>query len=123
METSLEVRLVDGFNNCSGRVEIFHQGQWGTVCDDLWDVNDAHVVCRELGCGRATSAHSRAAFGQGTGQIWLDNVQCTGNEASVADCEHNGLGSHNCGHYEDAGVICDGKDTVIFNHLTSEMFQ
>ena len=48
----------------------------------------------------------RAAFGEGTGQIWLDNVLCTGSELRLIDCSANPLGSHNCRHSEDAGVRC-----------------
>uniref|UniRef100_A0A3Q1GU74 SRCR domain-containing protein n=1 Tax=Acanthochromis polyacanthus TaxID=80966 RepID=A0A3Q1GU74_9TELE len=105
------VRLVNSTSRCSGRVEIFHNGQWGTVCDDIWELTHAEVVCRQLGCGGATSAPKRAHFGEGSGPIWLDDVQCSGNESSITDCAHQGFGSHNCHHFKDASVVCQGKDT------------
>uniref|UniRef100_A0A672HDA3 SRCR domain-containing protein n=1 Tax=Salarias fasciatus TaxID=181472 RepID=A0A672HDA3_SALFA len=109
-EGANQLRLADGGNSsCSGRVEIFHSGQWGTVCDDNWDLDNANVVCRQLGCRAAQSALSGAAFGAGRGPIWLDNVSCFGNESSISDCRHSGFGVHNCGHHEDASVICEGK--------------
>uniref|UniRef100_A0A668VSX1 SRCR domain-containing protein n=1 Tax=Oreochromis aureus TaxID=47969 RepID=A0A668VSX1_OREAU len=103
------VHLVNGNSSCSGRVEIFHSGQWGTVCDDAWGLVDAQVVCRQLGCGRVFSAPKNARFGQGNGPIWLDNVACIGNESKLSECPHRGFGLHNCGHSEDAGVVCEGK--------------
>lgn len=78
------------------------------MCDDVWDLTDAAVVCRQLGCGRADSAPERAYFGQGSGPIWQDDVGCSGRECSITQCPHTG-GTYNCNHGNDAGVICSGK--------------
>ena len=51
----------------------------------------------------------------GTGLIVLDNLLCTGNESRLIDCPHNGLGSHNCGHQEDAGVRCSSGIILIIS--------
>ncbi|XP_005752850.1 uncharacterized protein LOC102195091 [Pundamilia nyererei] len=104
-----QIRLAgSGSTRCSGRVEVYHSGSWGTVCDDDWDLNDAKVVCRRLGCGTPVEATASAHFGAGSGEIWLDNVACSGSESSLTACEHRGFGTHNCGHGEDAGVVCSG---------------
>ncbi|XP_071483536.1 scavenger receptor cysteine-rich domain-containing protein DMBT1-like [Diadema antillarum] len=103
---SPEVRLVDGIVPNEGRVEVYNDGAWGTVCDDLWDITDAGVVCRSLGFAGAVEAVSNAAFGEGTGDILLDDVSCSGTETGIFDCGNPGIGVNNCGHHEDAGVVC-----------------
>ncbi|NWH61038.1 MARCO protein, partial [Geococcyx californianus] len=95
------IRIVGGGRK--GRVEVFYQGIWGTICDDHWGIEDASVVCRMLGFNRAVSSFTATA---GTGRIWLDDVNCSGNEQSIFDCPKLDWGVNNCSHNEDAGVEC-----------------
>ncbi|KAK6169774.1 hypothetical protein SNE40_020763 [Patella caerulea] len=96
-------RLVGSTVPYEGRVEIFHDNEWGTLCDDGWGPEEMSVVCSSLGYNPTTT---KAFFGNGTGQIWLDDIVCSGNEPSIADCQHSKWGQHNCGHHEDAAVVC-----------------
>ncbi|KAM9282871.1 LOW QUALITY PROTEIN: scavenger receptor cysteine-rich domain-containing protein SCART1-like [Cariama cristata] len=102
---SPRVRLVSGAGCCAGRVEIFYQGS-GTVCDDGWDLSDAAVICHQLGHGGVVEAVGSTWFGEGSGQIWLDGVNCSGAETALWDCPARPWGQHECEHKEDAGVIC-----------------
>uniref|UniRef100_A0A673T7U9 Soluble scavenger receptor cysteine-rich domain-containing protein SSC5D n=1 Tax=Suricata suricatta TaxID=37032 RepID=A0A673T7U9_SURSU len=108
-----EALLVNGTGRCSGRVEVLVQGTWGTVCDDLWDLAEATVVCRQLECGQAVAAPTGAHFGAGSGKIVLDDVQCAGSESHLGQCTHRGEAGHNCGHLEDASVVCTGKGLLV----------
>ena len=109
------VRLVNGRSFNEGRVELNYNGVWGTVCDDGWSSSDAYVVCRQLGFGPGSSYFRRAYFGQGSGPIWLDNVQCTGSELTLASCSHLGFNvTRSCSHSEDVGVRCYGTQGIAF---------
>ncbi|XP_057583896.1 T-cell differentiation antigen CD6 [Hippopotamus amphibius kiboko] len=100
-----DLKLVGGGSPCEGRVEMLEHGQWGSVCDDTWDLDDAHVVCRQLSCGWAVQALPGLHFVPGQGRIHRDQVNCSGSETYLWDCM--GLpGNGYCGHKEDAGVVC-----------------
>ena len=115
------VRLVGGGNATSGRVEILHDGVWGTVCDDGWSTTDGQVVCHQLGYPSIISAPCCAHNGRGSGQIWLDDVRCDGDEEDLADCDHRGWGDHNCGHSEDASVNCLGEYFITNEHTMKDI--
>ncbi|XP_078382502.1 uncharacterized protein LOC144665191 isoform X2 [Oculina patagonica] len=95
-----------GNSPSAGRVEIFYAGQWGSICDDAWDINDANVVCRQLGFEKASQAYGGATHGQGSGPIWMDDLACSGSESHIYDCRHRGWGKHDCTHSRDASVKC-----------------
>ncbi|XP_018554808.1 deleted in malignant brain tumors 1 protein isoform X2 [Lates calcarifer] len=100
------VRLAGGPDRCAGRVELWKDGKWGTVCDDQWDLKDANVVCAQLGCGYALNVTGQGgSFPPGRGPIHLDELNCTGTEQNLWTCPA-AQEEPDCGHKEDAGVIC-----------------
>ena len=94
---------MDGPNNYTGRIEVLINGQWGTVCDNGWDFNDAHVICRQLGYLGARTTYYNAHYGQGGGPML--QLNCQGSEESFYECPQI-VSPSGCGHYEDAGVEC-----------------
>ncbi|XP_076430478.1 CD5 antigen-like isoform X3 [Peromyscus maniculatus bairdii] len=107
-EDPFELKLVGGDNPCSGRLEVLHQGTWGSVCDDGWGEKEDQVVCKQLGCGKplVPSSKARKSYGPGAGRVWLDDVVCSGEEQSLESCRHRFWGYHDCTHKEDVAVIC-----------------
>lgn len=106
-------------SNDEGRVEIYHDGEWGTICDDFWDVADATVVCRWLGYVRASKAKSVAFYGPGHNSqpIWLSNVNCTGEEDELSACDSSDWGDNRCSHQEDASVVCTNLSGIFYLFL------
>lgn len=102
------VRLAGGPDRCAGRVELWRDGKWGTVCDDQWDLRDADVVCAQLDCGYALNVTGQGGvFPPGRGPVHLDELNCTGKEDNLWSCP-TAQDQSDCGHKEDAGVICSG---------------
>ena len=114
--TDVTVRLRSGTAENNGRVEVFYNGTWGTICDNDWDIQDAHVACKMAGFEGAWSSQCCGFYGYGWGkEIWMDNLHCSGNETSLAECAHGGWGNHGdvCSHYNDVGVYCIPRPIVI----------
>uniref|UniRef100_A0A8C4REW0 SRCR domain-containing protein n=1 Tax=Erpetoichthys calabaricus TaxID=27687 RepID=A0A8C4REW0_ERPCA len=104
---SQDLKLVNGRGPCEGRVEVLRNGQWGTVCDHNfnWDMKDAAVVCRQLGCGEALSAPRYAHFGGGTGRVLMSSVNCKGQESALKDCQSDTYYSCGNNHYFDVSQL------------------
>ena len=111
LETRFGLRLVDGPSENEGRLEVQISGVWGTVCDDLWNYDDADVACRQLGFSGASIPDISPSI-PGTGlPILLDDVNCDGSEAFIWDCPNKGIGEHNCVHNEDVHLLCIPNST------------
>ena len=131
------IRLRGGTASMNGRVEVCLNGDWGTVCDDGWTTVDSNIACRQLGFSNSgethwllnfillwteelflpqhwltdSTAYTNAHFGQGsTIIIAINDVACTGSEATIFSCTH--ANSHNCAHSEDAGAQCVPRECI-----------
>ena len=117
-----------GSTQFGGRLEVYYNNEWGTVCDDGWGSSDATVACRQMGfVGVSNSDSSRFGFGASSQSIWLDDVSCNGSESQLIDCSHAGIGLHNCVHSEDVGIVCtngelgcDDSSTDVFDSVRNE---
>uniref|UniRef100_A0A4W3GCS2 SRCR domain-containing protein n=1 Tax=Callorhinchus milii TaxID=7868 RepID=A0A4W3GCS2_CALMI len=127
-----QIRLMDGGSSCAGRVEIYYNGSWGTVCDDSWGSLEANVVCKQLGCGSAVKTTSAAVCARASAPVWLDDVRCTGKESALWECPSSPWGQHDCYHKEDVSIVsipgkhkmlrlangqhsCEGRVEVFYN--------
>ena len=112
--TEIKLRLQGpSAENGTGRIEVFFRGQWGTICSIGWDMNDTKVACRQLGYKYAVRILPSWQVPDGSGPIWLYDVQCTGKEQSLASCYHRGWGIHYCSHYSDIGIECSSTGKLL----------
>lgn len=102
-------RLVGGKDRCSGRVEVLHGDEWGTVCDQYFSLLDAGVVCEQLHCGAVAATPGVTHFGRGSGPVWKENYHCRGNESRLSDCPVLPRDQMSCSHGNDVGLICSGE--------------
>ena len=102
------LRLIGG-DNSSGRVEVFYNNEWGTICNDDFDLTDGLVICRLLGFVNVLRLPHWSEFGRGYGPIWVDELECIGNETSIGECQANEWGEHDCSHFEDVSLHCTSK--------------
>ena len=105
----LNVRLAGAPISNAGRVEVLYAGVWGTIHGWSWDINAAHVVCRQLGYPGVISFGSSNQFGIGNGPSWFQNVRCLGNESSFQECSKDTLGYPNDDYSSVATVLCKSK--------------
>ena len=104
------VRLLGGPDNYEGRVEVWYNDQWASICREGWDLHDAHIACRQLGFEQATDATSADLYGSGNNTLWLKDVDCVGDETSLQSCNYS-VSSDGC--TQEAGVTCaSGKTDV-----------
>jgi len=110
-------RLVEGL------VQVIYNKTWGWVCADLWDKKDADVACRMMDFDGALSSFTdREKSKENNFPVWLNNMQCNGNEISLFSCVHNGFRAHGCAEKKKAGTLCKprGKRYLGLGNSTSQ---
>ena len=113
--TEGDLRLRDGTGDREGRLEIYHDNQWGTICEGGFDLSDADVACRQLGFPGVEELKLSAFFGEGQGPVFLDGVECEGSEKQLAECDSNGWSQTSCLHSGDVGVVCNPSKNHFIN--------
>uniref|UniRef100_A0A6P7FGK7 protein-lysine 6-oxidase n=1 Tax=Diabrotica virgifera virgifera TaxID=50390 RepID=A0A6P7FGK7_DIAVI len=108
------IKLVGGRGEFEGNVEILHDGSWGAICDDEWDVTEAKIICKQLGYTGANALPTvNSYFGPARRRYWMDNIYCNGGETEISNCRFDGWGQHDCASTEAAGVICEKPEAVL----------
>ena len=103
------VRLAGGISENEGRVEIYYNNTWETVCDGShWSITDSNTVCRQLGYTGATNDYTALFIDYGNVPVWMGIVQCGSYDLCLGNCNFNGFGNTHCRHFQDVFVNCTG---------------
>ncbi|XP_041654618.1 scavenger receptor cysteine-rich type 1 protein M130-like [Cheilinus undulatus] len=105
------VRLVNGPDLCSGRLEVKSDQWWSPVCEEDLNLQGAQVVCRELGCG-APSVFKGGMFGEVEAPFWTKKFQCEGHESALLNCPNSRLTGNTCPPARAVGLTCSDPDEV-----------
>ena len=112
-----EIRLVGGASVGSGRVEIRINDTWAQICADLWNANDALVVCRYLGFNTTQQVPIGDTFGVGSSGYWLTEMRCGGQESDLNQCHYSRYNTNGpsttCSVNYPANVQCLGKNATV----------
>ena len=107
VKSSFHVHLINGTSPWQGRLEISYQDVWASVCDKGYDIDEGDVVCHQLGHDYAVEVKPGAFFGKGNGDIWINDLDCFGNETTLKQCRQLPWTAHKCLHDDDVGLICN----------------
>ncbi|XP_076080008.1 adhesion G protein-coupled receptor B2-like [Mytilus galloprovincialis] len=107
-----DLRLVGSNGPRGGRLEVYYNHQWGTVCHDNFDVVSARVACRQLMYSTNEVEIYTAGGASSNTKIWMDEVRCNGDYLRLEDCRRNSWGSNDCSHSDNIGIKCLGKCVV-----------
>uniref|UniRef100_A0A3B5R5L0 SRCR domain-containing protein n=1 Tax=Xiphophorus maculatus TaxID=8083 RepID=A0A3B5R5L0_XIPMA len=106
------VRLVQGTDRCSGRLEVKTDQSWSSVCEKDFDLQDAEVVCREIGCG-PPSVHQGALYGEAEAPVGSREFLCEGSESALLNCSsRKSSGRNSCSPGQAVGLTCSDQDNI-----------
>lgn len=115
------MRLTNGPHPCAGRVEVYNNGQWGTICGESWDLSDASVVCKQLDCGRAHKISTLTEYGLGSGHAFTHRFECNGREQTLSQCSQRSIQGLTCNTTSVAGVACTGTTKDLYGSLANSL--
>lgn len=109
----LALRLVNG-NDCAGRVEVFYNGTWGSICSNRMSQLTAVTMCKQLGCGDGGGIAMDFKYGRGSGPTWLDHIECTEQHSSLWQCQSDPWHPRSCDNRaEETHITCTGNQKCI----------